>query len=242
MNRKLVLDILMGSVIPILILNNLNKQLGTEVTYVVAALVPVAWVLIDSLFVTQRFNFITSYIGAFAIMRGLLAFWFVDGIQFAFKDSIGSILLALVFGGSIIIHKPIMYYFLMQGLDPSSPRQEKSLKNLLQESRVYRALVNGTIIVLIVNLWTGIANFSLNLRIVVADFGTTLFNQQVAQVNAITRIALAIPEFIGVGIAAVLIRRAMFYYLPKEDGKEHNESDFWDLLRLREIQNMVADP
>lgn len=242
MNRKLVLDILMGSVIPILILNNLNKQLGTEVTYVVAALVPVAWVLIDSLFVTQRFNFITSYIGAFAIMRGLLAFWFVDGIQFAFKDSIGSILLALVFGGSILVRKPIMYYFLMQGLDPSSPRQEKSLKNLLQESRVYRALVNGTLIVLIVNLWTGVVNFSLNLRIVVADFGTALFNQQVAQVNAITRIALAIPEFIGVGIAAILIRRAMFYYLPKENDKEHSESDFWDLLQLRETQKMVADP
>ena len=83
MNRKLFLDILMGSVIPILILNNLNERLGTEITYVVAALVPVAWVLIDSLFITKRFNFITSYVGAFAIMRGLLAFWFVDGIQFA---------------------------------------------------------------------------------------------------------------------------------------------------------------
>ncbi|MEL7509955.1 MAG: VC0807 family protein [Cyanobacteria bacterium J06554_1] len=241
MNKKLFFDILVGSVIPILILSNLNEQLGTETTYVVAALVPVVWVLIDSLFITQRFNFITSYIGAFAIVRGLLAFWFVDGIQFAFKDSVGSILLALVFGASIIIHRPIMYYFLMQGLDPSSPRQKKSLKNLLQESKVYRALVNGTIIVLVVNLWTGMANFSLNLRIVVADFGTAMFNQQVAQVNAITRIALAIPEFIGAGIAAVLIRRAMFYYLPKENGKEHSESDFWDLLQLRETQKITAD-
>ena len=130
MNRKLFLDILMGSVIPILILNNLNERLGTEFTYVVAALVPVAWVLIDSFFITKRFNFITSYIGALAIIRGLLAFWFVDGIQFAFKDSAGSIVLTLVFVGSIIIRKPIMYYFLMQGLDTSSPRQEKSLKNL----------------------------------------------------------------------------------------------------------------
>ncbi|MEL6936561.1 MAG: VC0807 family protein, partial [Cyanobacteria bacterium J06607_17] len=101
MNKKLFFDILVGSVIPILILSNLNEQLGTETTYVVAALVPVVWVLIDSLFITKRFNFITSYIGAFAIVRGLLAFWFVDGIQFAFKDSVGSILLALVFGGSI---------------------------------------------------------------------------------------------------------------------------------------------
>ena len=243
MNRtvKLVLDIVMGAVIPILILNNLNEQLGTVTTYVVAALVSVAWVFIDLFFITKRFNFITSYVGAFAIGRGLLAFWFVDGIQFAFKDSVGSIFTAVVFGGSIIIRKPIMYYFLVQGLNPNSPRQEKSLKELLKESRVYRSLVKGTRIVLIITILTGVANFFLNLQIVVADFGTTTFNQQVAQVNAITRIALTIPEFIGIGIAAMSIRRAMFYYLPKEDGKEQSESDFWDLLQLREIQKTAAD-
>lgn len=243
MNRtvKLVLDIVMGAVIPILILNNLNEQLGTVTTYVVAALVSVAWVFIDLFFITKRFNFITSYVGAFAIGRGLLAFWFVDGIQFAFKDSVGSIFTAVVFGGSIIIRKPIMYYFLVQGLNPNSPRQEKSLEALLKESRVYRALVKGTRIVLIITILTGVANFFLNLQIVVADFGTTTFNQQVAQVNAITRIALTIPEFIGIGIAAMSIRRAMFYYLPKEDGKEQSESDFWDLLQLREIQKTAAD-
>ncbi|MEM9009495.1 MAG: VC0807 family protein, partial [Cyanobacteria bacterium P01_F01_bin.86] len=189
MNRrvKLVLDIAMGAVIPTLILSYLNDQLGTVTTYVVAALVSVAWVLIDLFFITQRFNFITSYIGAFAIGRGLLAFWFVDGIQFAFKDSVSSVFTAAVFGWSIIIRKPIMYYFLMQGLNPNSPRQEKSLKRLLKEARVYRSLVKGTRIVLIITLLTGMANFFLNFQIVVADFGTTAFNQQVAQVNAITR-------------------------------------------------------
>ncbi|MDV3347292.1 VC0807 family protein [Leptothoe sp. LEGE 181152] len=242
MNRKLILDIFMGSVIPILVLSSLNEQLGAEMTYVVAALVPVGWVFIDLFFITKRFNFITSYIGTFAIIRGLLAFWFVDGIQFAFKDSVGSIFLTVVFGASIIIRKPIIYYFLMQGFSPESPEQEKSLKALLTESRVYRSLVNGTIIILMVNLWTGIANFSLNLRIVVADFGTAMFNQQVAQVNAMTRIALAIPEFIGFVIAIVVIRRAMFYYLPQENGKEHSESDFWDLLQLREAQKITTDP
>ena len=238
MNQKFILDIFMGTVIPILVLNNLNDRLGTEVTYVVAALVPVAWVFVDSLFITKRFNFITSYVGAFAIMRGLLAFWFVDGIQFAFKDSAGSIVMAVVFVGSIMIHKPILYYFLMQGFNPTSPRQEKSLKSLLAEPKVYHALVRGTVIVLIVNLWTGLANFLLNLRIVVAEFGTTLFNQQVAQVNAITRIALAIPEYIGIGIAVVLLRRAISYYLPDED----DDSDFWDLLYLRELQKASIDP
>ncbi|NOK63889.1 MAG: hypothetical protein GFH27_549357n56 [Chloroflexi bacterium AL-W] len=243
MNRtvKLVLDIVMGAVIPILILNNLNEQLGQVTTYVIAGLVPVAWVFIDLLFITKRFNFITSYVGASAIVRGVLTFWFVDGIQFAFKDTAGFFLTAFIFGGSMIVGKPIMYYFLVQALGPNTPEQEKSLRELLHETKVYRSLVNGTIIVLIVNIVTGVVNFFLNLEIVVAAFGTTEFNQQVAQVNAITRIALTIPEFIGFGIAFVFIYRAMFHYLPKEDGKDQLESDFWDLLKLRETQKTAAD-
>jgi len=69
------LDIVMGAVVPITILNTLNEPLGTVTTYVIAALVPVAWVFMDLLFITERFNFITSYIGAFAIIKGVLAFF-----------------------------------------------------------------------------------------------------------------------------------------------------------------------
>lgn len=232
---KLVLDILMGAVVPIVILNTLNEQIGTVTTYIVAALVPVGWVFVDLFFITRRFNFITSYVGAFAIARGVLAFWFVDGIQFALKDTLGSIFTVVVFWISIIISKPIVKYFLLQGMAPVSPQQENSLRALLEEPKVYRSLVNGTKIVLLVNLATGVANFILNFQIVVADFGTAAFNQQVAQVNAMTRIALAIPEYIGIGIIVILIRRAMYHYLPKDDD-EQDESDFWDLLELREIQ------
>ncbi|MEL6490665.1 MAG: VC0807 family protein [Cyanobacteria bacterium J06621_3] len=237
---KLILDILMGAVIPIAILNTLNEQLGTVTTYVVAALVPVAWVFIDLLFITKRFNFITSYVGAFAVVRGLLAFWFVDGLQFALKDTLGSIFTVAVFWISIAMGKPIVKYFLIQGMGPESPQQEKSLRALLEEPGVYRSLVNGTQIILLVNLATGVANFILNFQIVVADFGTTAFNQQVAQVNAITRIALAIPEYLGIGIIAILIRRAMYFYLPEEANDEQDESDFWELLELREIQMREA--
>lgn len=169
-------------------------------------------------------------------MRGVLAFWFVDGIQFALKDTLGAIFTVGVFWVSIVIGKPIVKYFLIQGMGPESPQQEKSLKSLLAEPRVHRSLVNGTKIVLLVNLATGTANFILNFRMVVADFGTAAFNQQVAQVNAITRIALAIPEYLGIGLIVILIRRAMYYYLPQEDDSEEDETDFWELLQLREIQ------
>ncbi|MEL7225258.1 MAG: hypothetical protein AAGL17_10415, partial [Cyanobacteria bacterium J06576_12] len=102
------------------------------------------------------------------------------------------------------------------------------------------ALVKSAKILLIVNLGIGTANFLLNLQIVVADFGTVAFNQQVAQVNTMTQITFTLLEFVAVGMAAVLIRRAMFYYLPQEPGKAHDESDFWDLLNLRDRQQLVA--
>ena len=143
MNRKvkIVLDITIGFVAPILVLNHLSESLGAVFAYVLAALVPIAWVLIDSFLITQRFNFIASYTGAFAIVQGLLAFWFVDGIQFALKDTAGSAVTILVFGISILIGRPILSYFLIQGLNPDSLHQEKSLKELLAEPRVYWSLV-----------------------------------------------------------------------------------------------------
>ncbi|MEL6383884.1 MAG: hypothetical protein AAFQ89_15795, partial [Cyanobacteria bacterium J06626_18] len=138
-------------------------------------------------------------------------------------------------------HKPIMRYFVTQALNPNSSKQKRLLKALLAESKVYWSLVKGTRLVLMINLLTGIINFFLNLQIVVAEFGTSAFNQQVAQVNAITRIALAIPEFAGFWIAVMLIRRAISYYLPEEEYEEQDDSDFWDLLQLRETQKTTAE-
>jgi hypothetical protein len=234
---KLFLDLLMGAVIPILILNNLTGPLGAPTAYVLSALVPVGWVFVDLLFITKRFNVITSYIGLAAIVRGALAFWFVDGLLFAIKDTAGGIIATLVFGGSVLIGRPIMRAFLVQALNPDTPEREAALGRLLAERPIHRALVMGTLIVLLFNIATSIANFVLNLQIVVAPFGTEAFNQQVAQVNAITRIALSIPEFIAFGVAFWIVFRALYGNLPAEEGKQPMESDFWELLRMREAQS-----
>jgi hypothetical protein len=107
-NTKLFLDILMGAVIPILILNYLSGPLGAPAAYLVSALIPVGWVFVDLLLITRRFNVITSYIGLSAIVRGALAFWFVDGWLFALKDTAGQIVASLVFVGSVAVGWPII--------------------------------------------------------------------------------------------------------------------------------------
>jgi hypothetical protein len=236
MNRttKLLLDIAMGAIIPILILTYLSEPLGNVRAYVIASLVPVSWIFFDLLVVSRRFNFITGYMGMFAIVNGLLTFWFVDGIRYAIKDSVGFVLTVSLFGGSIIIGKPFIKYFVVQALNPDTPDREQALTDLLHEPGVYRSIITGSLIFAGVNLLTGIANFCLNLFIVTAPFGTELFNQQVARVNAITRIALNVPEMLGMMAAVWLIIAQIYRHLPHEEGKSQVESEFWDLVRLRE--------
>ncbi|MDQ2996139.1 MAG: hypothetical protein M3R61_03655, partial [Chloroflexota bacterium] len=130
---KLIIDIVMGAVIPIIILERFSgpDRLGAIPAYVLAAFVPLAWVLIDLFVVTKKFNFITSYVGFSSIVSGILAFWFVDGLLYAIKDTVGLLLRILLFGGSVLIARPILKYFFIQALNPDTPEKSTALAHLL---------------------------------------------------------------------------------------------------------------
>jgi hypothetical protein len=224
---KLILDLVIGAVIPILILSYLSEPLGAVAAYLLAALIPVGWVALDLLLITRRFNFITSYTGLLALVRGLLAFWFVDGWQFALKDTAGGIVACAVMLGSVLYGRTMMELFWHQGVMPDTPEREAAFSALTAEAPVRRALVRGTLLMFAAMAVSSVANFFLNLAIVTAPFGTDLFNQQVAQVNAITRVALNIVELGGYFLAFWLLYRAIgvvFRVLPQEHAEN---GDFW---------------
>jgi len=231
---KLLLDITMGAVIPILILNNLTRPLGAPPAYVIAALVPVAYVLVDTFAISRRFNAITTYVALTAIMNGVLAFWFVDGWRYALKDTAGLIVAVALFFGSIAIGKPMFQFFAAQVLQPDTPQKELSLKALFARPEVRQGMLGATALVGAANAALGAANFLLNLNRVVAPFGTEAFNAQVAEVNAITRVAFTLTSFAVFALAFYLAYRALFRVLPSEEGKSQFESEFWDLVRLSE--------
>ncbi len=233
---KLVLDILMGAVAPILVLTYLTDPLGAVPAYVLSALIPVGWVFTDLFFVTRRFNFITAFLGLNAVTRGLLAFWFVDGLLYALKDTAGSVIAVLVFGGSLIVGSPVVSAFAEQGLDPRTPEQESALRRLFRERPVARALFWSTVVLAVSSAASGVANFLLNLRIVTAAFGSEAFNIQVAQVNAITRIALGIPEFAVWGVALWLVFSAINRALRAGQPEVSGEDDLWKLIEQREAR------
>ena len=227
---KLGLDFLFGLVVPIIILSRFSDELGNVTAYVVSALVPVTWVAIDLLFITKRFNFITSFLGLNAVVRGILAFWFVDGLAYAFKDSVPSLLWVVVFGASLVFGRPLIGAFLEQSFDPRSPEQERSLRGLFDERPARRALWFGTLAMVLLSVITGVANFFLNIWIVTAGFGTQAFNAQVAESNAIARFAISIPETLVLMVVVGFALRAVYARLPGDPG----DKDFWELLEARE--------
>ena len=143
---KLTLDILLGAAAPVVILKYGTAPLGTLTAYLAAALVPVAWVLVDLFVISRRFNFITTYGGASAIMRGALTFWYVDGALFAFKDSASFLLAFLVFGLTALVGTPVTRSVALQGLDPDTPERERQMHRLLDEPSVQKALKEVTLL------------------------------------------------------------------------------------------------
>jgi hypothetical protein len=231
---KLTLDILIGAVAPVLILKYGTAPLGTLPAYLTAALIPVAWVLLDLFVITRRFNFITTYGGMGAILRGALAFWYVSGALFAFKDSASYLLAVLVFGGTLFVGKPVTRAIALQGLSPDTPEREKAMDRLLDEPSVVVKLRQATLAIALTNLGAGAFNYWINYRMVKAQFGTPLFNDQVANVNAITRIVLVLPDMLALFWAFSIMYKAIYALLPADEGGDPKDGDFWELVARRE--------
>ena len=231
---KLVLDILIGAVVPVAILKYGTAPLGTLPAYLAAALIPVAWVLLDLFVITRRFNFITTYAGMGAILRGALAFWYVSGALFAFKDSASYLLAVFVFGGTLFFGKPVTRTIALQGLAPDTPEREASLERLLDEPTVMAKLRLATLAIAFTNLAAGSFNYWINFHMVKAQFGTPQFNDQVANVNAITRIVLVIPDMLALFWAFSIMYKAMYALLPPDATDDPKGEDFWDLVKRRE--------
>ena len=195
---------------------------------------PVVWVLLDLFVMTRRFNFISAYAGFGAIMRGALAFWYVTGALFAFKDSASYLLAVLVFGLSAFVARPVTRSIAFQGLAPASPDEERSLEHLMDEPTVVRALKQSAIVIALTNFAAGVVNYVINFKIVVVPFNTPAFNDQVANVNAITRVVLVLPDMLALFWAFSLMYKAMYALLPAEASDDPKGDDFWTLVRRRE--------
>jgi hypothetical protein len=235
-STKLTLDILMGAVIPILILNFLTAPLGAPMAYVLAALVPVGWVLADLLFITRQFNVITSAVGATAVANGALAFWFVDGVLFALKDTAGLLMFSAALVASVLAARPLMRYVFGQSVGADTPAKRTALDGLLREPPVAHSMRDATLVIAFQQAVVSGVNFLLNLNVVTAPFGTEAFNQQVAQVNAMTRVGFPLASIAAFVVAFWIVQRGLRTCLPVAEGETGWGDDFWRAMDRREAR------
>lgn len=183
MQKKLLLDLTFGAAIPLTILSFGSDYIGARPTFALAGLIPAAYVIWDILFYSKRFNFITTVIAVTAVTQGSMALLTVDGWKYALADSSGTILTFLLFGGSLLLGKPIVNYFVVQVYEPQNLEEEGLLWKMLSAPGVHKMMVLATVIILAENLLRGVANYYFNLYRVTAVFGTEEFNIQKRNVD-----------------------------------------------------------
>jgi hypothetical protein len=214
---KIGLDLLFTLVIPNLLLGKTFPGMnfgfkditGSSITaYVVATLVPVSYILID-LARTRKFNPVTLLAGSSAMIGGVLAFLQVSGATFALKDSYSSIFLAVVMGGSLLIGRPFFKLFFATILMPANDQQRGLLARVFTHPLVKRALILATLVIFLEAITMGSLNFWRNLVDVTDKFGTELFNEQVARVNAWMRPPSIITSLVSFAMAFYLVQQSV---------------------------------
>jgi hypothetical protein len=218
---KVVWDLIFTLLIPILILSPNILGSGVSVAglfgggtggnvraYLLAALVPVAYVAWD-LLRNRTLSPVAIMGGAAALISGALAFWYVDGLAYAFKDSARPFLFAAVSLVSIFTRYPLFRIFLDAAGLAESPEHRTVTQQVTREPSVARALIPATLIFGVFDLVGGVVNTVVNYRIVVAKFGSDSFNAQVAQANAVMRVPGLVLGLLGAVLGYLIVQRAV---------------------------------
>jgi len=219
---KTVWDLVFTLLIPILILspNILGSGISVADTvfgggtagnirsYLLAALIPVAYVLWD-LLVNRNVSPVALIGGVGAIFSGALAFWYVDGFWYAIKDSARSYLTGILFLISAATSVPLFRVFLDATSIGESPEHRAATAQAMRDPAVHKGLVLGTVVFAVFDLIGGVINSIVNYGRVVAKFGSDAFNAQVAEVNALMRVPSLALSLVGVFAAVWLVQRAV---------------------------------
>jgi hypothetical protein len=210
-----------------------SDLIGTVPAYVIAALIPVVYIILDTLR-TRAFNPITTVAASSALIGGGLAFLQIDGWAYALKDSYRPIVFALIMGGSLILGKPFFAVFLKYAMQDVTPERQPLLERLLSAKNVRLGLTQGTALIAIESLIMAVVNFFVNFNIVTANFGTKDFNSMVAQANSVMYLPSTIASFAAFGLAYFLVQRG----LTKDFGEKAQlfDDSMWEALEPAKSQ------
>lgn len=125
----IALQVLVNAVLPLVIFDVWQKQLGDVRALLASSIPPIAWSLIE--FARHRKVDALSILALAGIALSLLAFIGTGGAKFLqLRETMVGGLIGLVFVGSALIRRPIMYYLARATMMRSNPAQAQNLEGL----------------------------------------------------------------------------------------------------------------
>ncbi len=192
MRPDLILNLIFTVALPVLMLQQnlfglgwgVYLWVGTIGAFMLAALIPFAYLLFAQI-KHKTVSLLWTLVTYSALLGALAAFWWVDGLWFAIKDSSHSIFLALICFVSLIVKKPLFYWVLLELLNPQTPEEHKLLEWANLQKSVIFLTRSSTLLLMCKGTFVSLVNIWVKYHIVTARFKTLEFNQQLSHAIAI---------------------------------------------------------
>ncbi len=193
--ENLFVSLLCNVVVPIFILSKLSKPLGAMQALMLALAFPVVYALYD--FYKRRQANPISILGFVStLIKGLFAFYKVDGFWFAVQEAAIPCFLGVFTILSAWFNKPLVNYFLYNENVFNIDLLEQKLRESNSLARFRVLIWQITMIFGAAFFLGGILNYFLALHIIVSPAGTPEFNSQLAHMTFLAYAVVVGPKMI----------------------------------------------
>src|SRR5215469_10053442 len=139
------LQVLVNAVLPLVIFDLEQKRLGDVGALLASSIPPILWSLIE--FARHRKLDAVSILALAGIALSLLAFIGTGGAKFLqLRETLVGGLIGLIFVGSALIRRPIIYYLARATMLRSNPAEAESFQNLRGNVHFERVMMVLTLV------------------------------------------------------------------------------------------------
>ena len=193
--ENLLASILCNVAIPIFVLSKLSGNLGAMNALFFALLFPLGYAIYD--YKKRKIKNPISMLGfASVLIKGLFAFYKLDGFWFALQEAAIPTFLGLFTIVSAWMGKPLVNYFIYNENIFNIALLEEKLHQNHSKSEFKKLLWYITFIFGGVFFLGGVLNYILAINIIVSPAATEAFNKELAQMTLWSYFVIAIPKII----------------------------------------------
>lgn len=193
--ENILVSLLCNVVLPIFILSKLSNHLGPMRALVFALVFPLFYAVFD--FYKRRQANPISILGFVStLIKGLFAFYKVDGFWFAVQEAAIPCFLGAFTIFSAWAGKPLVNYFLYNENVFNVQLLEQKLDELNVADKFQSLIWQITIIFGSAFFLGGVLNYFLALNIIVSPAGTAEFNQELAKMTFLAYGVVVLPKMV----------------------------------------------